>query len=236
MNSANQRLNNLKQSIEQATELAGRAAHSVTLLAVSKAQKINHIAELHAAGQTLFGENYLSEALPKIAALKDLNLEWHFIGPIQSNKTRDIASHFDWVQSLDRLKIAKRLNDQRPSSLPPLQVTLQVNLFSEETKSGTTEQALFELAKAVDAMPNLKLRGLMSIPPAQTECAKQKQQFEAIYTVFKQLQATYPDIDTLSMGMSGDMNQAIASGSTMVRVGTALFGERPADWKKHINE
>ncbi len=227
-------LNSLKQQIEDATAQAQRAINSVTLLAVSKAQKIKHIEEAFQAGQKLFGENYLSEALPKIEALKHLPIEWHFIGPIQSNKSRDIAENFDWVQSIDRMKIARRLNEQRPEGMPPLKVCLQVNLFNEETKSGTSEQELEELLSFVSECDRLSLRGLMAIPPPTDDPQIQRQQFQQIAKTFHIVKHTYPAMDTLSMGMSGDMLSAIKSGSTMVRVGTALFGQRPADWKQEI--
>ncbi len=227
-------LQQIHQQINDATLKAQRAANSVTLLAVSKAQKINHIEEAFNAGQKLFGENYLSEALPKIAALQNLPIEWHFIGPIQSNKTRDIAEQFSWVQSIDRLKIARRLNEQRPDHLPPLNVTVQVNLFNESTKQGATAEELPELLAYVAEQPKLKLRGMMCIPPKQQDPHRQLQQFIEVKQAFDAYLAQYPQMDTLSMGMSGDMNSAIAAGSTMVRVGTALFGERPANWKQQI--
>jgi len=232
--SIKQNLHQIEQQIEDATQKAQRTINSVTLLAVSKAQKINKIEEAFAAGQKLFGESYLSEALPKIDALKHLNIEWHFIGPIQSNKTRDIAEHFQWVQSVDRIKIARRLNEQRPDHLPPLQVTAQINLFQEHSKQGAALEQLDELLHFIDQQPKLCLRGLMSIPPRQSDPALQRQQFQTIQQVFQQSRAQLNQLDTLSMGMSDDMIAAIASGSTMVRIGTALFGARPDDWKQQV--
>lgn len=227
-------LHKITQQINDATLKAQRAANSVTLLAVSKAQKINHIEEAFNAGQKLFGENYLSEALPKIDALKQLPIQWHFIGPIQSNKTRDIAEHFQWVQSVDREKIARRLNDQRPDELPRLNVTVQLNLFNEATKQGANTNELSELLAFITEQPKLELRGLMCIPPRQTKPELQSEQFNQVKEIFDFYRAQYPQMDTLSMGMSGDMQSAISAGSTMVRIGTALFGERPANWKQQL--
>ncbi len=227
-------LHKITQQINDATLKAQRAANSVTLLAVSKAQKINHIEEAFNAGQKLFGENYLSEALPKIDALKQLPIQWHFIGPIQSNKTRDIAEHFQWVQSVDREKIARRLNDQRPDELPRLNVTVQLNLFNEATKQGANTNELSELLAFIAEQPKLELRGLMCIPPRQTKPEFQSEQFNKVKEIFDFYRAQYPQMDTLSMGMSGDMQSAISAGSTMVRIGTALFGERPANWKQQL--
>jgi hypothetical protein len=226
-------LKTVRQQINDATLKAHRAANSVTLLAVSKAQKINHIQEAFMAGQKLFGESYLTEALPKIEALQSLPIEWHFIGPIQSNKTRDIAHHFQWVHSVDRIKVARRLNEQR-DQLPPLNVTVQVNLFNESTKQGASLEELPELLAFVSEQPQLILRGLMSIPPRQKEPQLQLKQFLQVKQVFDQFRQHYPNMDTLSMGMSGDLTAAIEAGSTLVRVGTALFGARPADWKQGL--
>ena len=182
----------------------------------------------HAAGQRAFGENYLQEALDKMAALKDRapDIEWHFIGPIQSNKTRPIAEHFSWVHSVDRLKIAQRLSEQRPAALPPLDICIQVNVSGEASKSGCTPQELPALAQAVAGLPGLRLRGLMTIPePAATE-AGQRRPLRALRELADQLRAQGIALDTLSMGMSADLAAAIAEGATMVRIGTAIFGER----------
>jgi pyridoxal phosphate enzyme (YggS family) len=212
--------------IQAACQAAGRPESSVRLLAVSKTWGADAVRAAHAAGQTAFGENYIQEAVDKITALHDLPLEWHCIGPIQSNKTRLVAEHFDWVHSIDRLKIAQRLSEQRPAHLPPLQVCIQVNVDGGATKSGVAPQDLPALAQAVAALPRLQLRGLMTIPePAESP--------EAAHAVHRQarelleaLQAQGLALDTLSMGMSADMEAAILEGSTLVRVGTAIFGKR----------
>lgn len=220
------RLQAVLQQIHDAETAAGRPAKSVQLLAVSKTWPAAKLRELAQAGQQHFGENYLQEALAKIQALADLPLIWHFIGPIQSNKTRDIAAHFDWVHSVDRLKIAKRLSEQRPAELPPLNICLQVNIDDEDSKSGISPEALLQLAYDVKQLPNLKLRGLMVIPKATDDTAAQHDAFQRSFVLYQALQQHLPDIDTLSMGMSGDLTAAVANGSTMVRVGSALFGRR----------
>ena len=207
-------------------EAAGRAPDSVQLLAVSKTWGADAVRQAHAAGQTAFGENYIQEAVDKIGALKDLPLQWHCIGPIQSNKTRLVAEHFDWVHSVDRLKIAQRLSEQRPEHLPPLQVCIQVNVDGGESKSGVSPLELPALAQAVATLPRLQLRGLMTIPePAETE-AQMRAVHRQAKDLFEQLRAQGMPLDTLSMGMSADMAAAIAEGSTMLRVGTAIFGKR----------
>ena len=212
--------------IHAACQTAGRPDASVRLLAVSKTWGADAVRQAHAAGQTAFGENYIQEAVDKITALKDLPLEWHCIGPIQSNKTRLVAEHFDWVHSIDRLKIAQRLSEQRPAGLPPLQVCIQVNVDGGQTKSGVSPQDLAALAQAVAALPNLQLRGLMTIPePAESEAAARAVHRQA-RQLLEALVAQGLALDTLSMGMSADMAPAIAEGSTMVRVGTAIFGKR----------
>jgi len=200
----------------------------VKLLAVSKAQPSSAIREAYAAGQTLFGENYLQEALDKQAELTDLPIEWHFIGPIQSNKTQPIAQHFDWVHSVDRLKIAQRLNDARPDHLPPLQVCIQVNVSNEESKSGTNAAELQDLAQAITVLPRLKLRGLMAIPAPTHDINRQQAQFKQVRQCYDALSAAGFDLDTLSIGMSDDYPAAIAQGATIVRIGSALFGARAA--------
>lgn len=179
------------------------------------------------AGMTRFGENYLQEALEKIEALQDLSLEWHFIGPIQSNKTRPIAEHFDWVHSVDRLKLARRLSEQRPPHLPPLNICLQVNVSGEQSKSGATLEELPALAREVASLPHLRLRGLMAIPAPAEGLEAQRQPFHHMHQALQQLNAEGLELDTLSMGMSGDLEAAIAEGATLVRIGTALFGPRP---------
>lgn len=214
--------------IVAAARNAGRDPSEIALLAVSKTISPDIVFETYQAGQRAFGENYLQEALDKIAALRDRapGLEWHFIGPIQSNKTRPVAENFSWVHSVDRLKIAQRLSEQRPAGLPPLNICLQVNVSGEASKSGCTPQDLPELARAVAALPRLALRGLMTIPePASTEAA-QRQPLRALRLLAEQLRDQGHAIDTLSMGMSADLAAAIAEGATMVRIGTAIFGER----------
>jgi len=219
-------LSQVRAHIEAACQAAGRPPHSVSLLAVSKTWGVDAVRSAHAAGQTAFGENYIQEAVDKIGALSDLPLEWHCIGPIQSNKTRLVAEHFHWVHSVDRLKIAQRLSEQRPEHLPPLQVCIQVNVDGGETKSGVSPADLPELAQAVAALPRLQLRGLMTIPePAETD-AQMRDVHRQAKDLFEQLRVQGLPLDTLSMGMSADMDAAIAEGSNMVRVGTAIFGKR----------
>jgi hypothetical protein len=220
------RLDRILENIRHAEVLAHRPPKSVMLLAVSKTWPAEAIATLAGAGQTDFGENYLQEALSKIDQLKALGLIWHFIGPIQSNKTRDIATHFDWVHSVDREKIARRLSEQRADNAPTLNVCIQVNIDNEASKSGVSSDEVMALAEKIDAQPNLTLRGMMVIPTKRIEHHAQTASFAKAYTLFKSLQQKYTSVDTLSMGMSGDMLAAIEQGSTMVRIGTALFGQR----------
>jgi pyridoxal phosphate enzyme (YggS family) len=216
----------VRAQMAAACQSAGRAPGSVQLLAVSKTWGTDAVRTAYGAGQTDFGENYIQEAVDKITALRDLPLVWHCIGPIQSNKTRLVAEHFDWVHSIDRLKIAQRLSEQRPEHLPPLQVCIQVNVDGGETKSGVSPTDLSDLAQAVAALPRLQLRGLMTIPePAETD-AQMRAVHRQAKNLFEQLRAQGLPLDTLSMGMSADMAAAIAEGSTMVRVGTAIFGKR----------
>ncbi len=219
-------LTSISNSIQVAEQEANKPANSVQLLAVSKTQSADIVRSAFQAGQRCFGENYLQEALVKISELTDLNIEWHFIGPIQSNKTRDIASHFDWVQSIDRLKIAQRLSNQRPSELNELNICIQVNIDNEESKSGVAPDNVLTLAKQIVQFDNLQLRGLMIIPAKTDDQTQQHQSFLRAYSLFCELKAEYPNVDTLSMGMSADMSAAIAEGSTMVRIGTAIFGQR----------
>lgn len=211
----------------QATKLATHCSQTVILLAVSKAQNARAIREAYAAGQIMFGENYLQEALEKQAELADLPIEWHFIGPIQSNKTQLIAQNFAWVHSVDRLKIAQRLNDARPENLPPLQVCLQINVSNEASKSGLSQPELEALASAFSHFPRLKLRGLMAIPAPTTDNNKQRAQFKQVRECYDGLLAKGYSLDTLSIGMSDDYPIAIEQGATIVRIGSALFGARP---------
>ncbi|MEL0168913.1 MAG: YggS family pyridoxal phosphate-dependent enzyme [Pseudomonadaceae bacterium] len=214
---------NVRERIQRAAETAGRPPEAITLLAVSKTRPASAIRDAWAAGLKDIGENYLQEALDKMAELTDLPLCWHFIGPIQSNKTRPIAEHFDWVHSVDRLKIAQRLSDQRPEHLPPLNVCLQVNISDEDSKSGISLAELPALAAAVAALPRIRLRGLMAIPaPAETSEARR-----APLAALRQAAEGLPlALDTLSMGMSDDLTEAVQEGATIVRIGTALFGQR----------
>ncbi|WP_126452578.1 YggS family pyridoxal phosphate-dependent enzyme [Sulfuriflexus mobilis] len=220
------RLLAVKQRIEQAAQRSDRNPDSVQLLAVSKTRPAEDIRQAHAAGQRAFGENYLQDALPKIAALADLDLEWHFIGAIQSNKSRDIAQHFDWVHTVERVKIARRLNEQRPPGAAPLNICLQVNISQEASKAGVSPDEVLPLARAIATLPNLRLRGLMAIPAASDDVAIQRAAFRALYACQQQLIAEGFELDTLSMGMSDDLEAAIAEGSTLVRIGTAIFGTR----------
>ena len=216
----------LRDRIRVASQKCGRDDDAITLLAVSKTQPAEAIREAAAAGLTHFGENYLQEALEKIEQLRDLPLCWHFIGPIQSNKTRAIAENFDWVHSVDRVKIARRLSEQRPPDRPPLQVCLQVNISAEATKTGVTPDELPELARQVARLPGVRLRGLMAIPAPSRDPAEQRKAFAALRHAMESLRGELPQLDTLSMGMSADLEAAIAEGATIVRIGTALFGPR----------
>jgi PLP dependent protein len=220
------RLAEVRERMAQAAARAGRSAHSVTLLAVSKAQPLQLIAAAADLGVTHFGESYLQEGLQKIAALRERTLTWHFIGRVQANKTRPIAEGFAWVHALDRLKIAERLAGHRPRHAPPLNVCLQVNLSGEGTKGGITPAGLPALAAAVAALPRLALRGLMCIPPEETQALRQRAWFARLRALRDELNAAGAGLDTLSMGMSGDFEAAIEEGATVVRIGTALFGAR----------
>lgn len=220
------RFNTIQQAINDASVQSGRDPEAVRLLAVSKTWPAEKLRQLTVLGQRCFGENYLQEALEKIEALADLDLEWHFIGPIQSNKTRDIAAHFDWAQSIDRVKIARRLNQQRATEQPSLNVCIQVNIDEEDSKSGVSAGEVLTLAEQIAQLDRLVLRGLMVIPSRQTDETAQRASFRRAHDLFKQLQHLYPQVDTLSMGMTADLSAAIAEGSTMVRIGTALFGPR----------
>ncbi|MDD2777130.1 MAG: YggS family pyridoxal phosphate-dependent enzyme [Gallionella sp.] len=213
-------------AIATATVAAGRNVNEIKLLAVSKTFPVEAIREAYRAGQRDFGESYVQEALPKLMALHDLPIDWHYIGPLQSNKTRAIAAHFAWVHSIDRLSIAQRLSAQRPADLPPLQVCLQVNVSGEDSKSGVAAADISALAAAVSALPNLTLRGLMAIPAPTDDPAEQRAAFAQVARIQQQLNQAGFALDTLSMGMSHDFPAAIAEGATIVRVGTAIFGNR----------
>ncbi|MGK0444087.1 MAG: pyridoxal phosphate enzyme (YggS family) [Bermanella sp.] len=221
--------NNLVQRYQavhsEVDDLAKQHQHPVTLLAVSKKHSAEAIAQIHQQGQTCFAENYVQEGVDKVNALSDLNIEWHFIGPIQSNKTRPVAEHFDWVQTVDREKIAQRLNEQRPEHLAPLNVLIQVNISAQDSKSGIALNAVSNLATFIASQPKLVLRGLMCIP-APLDDAQLKEELIAMHQAFTQLKSEYQTVDTLSMGMSGDCALAIECGSNMVRIGTAIFGQR----------
>ena len=225
-------LQGVRERIKQACARAGRDANAVVLLAVSKTFDADAVCLALAAGQHAFGENYVQEGTEKIEALRslkpDVALQWHCIGPLQSNKTRLVAEHFDWVQSIDRLKIAQRLSEQRPADLSPLQICLQVNVDGGANKSGVAPEALAELAHAVAQLPRLKLRGLMCIPEPAPDFEAQRELFLRAKVLFDQLNAQGLALDTLSMGMSDDLEAAVAAGSTMVRVGRGVFGSRPA--------
>ncbi|MCX8086288.1 MAG: YggS family pyridoxal phosphate-dependent enzyme [Rhodocyclaceae bacterium] len=216
----------VKARIAAACAAAGRDAATVKLLAVSKTWPAGCVREAAEAGQRAFGESYVQEALPKLAALADLALEWHFIGPLQSNKTRLVAENFAWVHSVDREKIATRLSEQRPAHLPPLNVCLEVNLSGEASKSGCAPEEALALARCVAALPRLRLRGLMTIPEPTPDSALARRRFAALRELCERLQAEGLALDTLSMGMSNDLEAAILEGATIVRVGTAIFGER----------
>ena len=230
-------MNSIKQNIEQvitqiglAAEKCGRDAETVQLLAVSKTKPIAAIEQAIAAGHTAFGENYVQEGVDKVQYFAQQQvgptLSWHFIGPIQSNKTRPIAEHFDWVHSVDRAKIARRLSEQRPADMAPLNILLQVNTSGEDSKSGLAFDEVAALADEIAAMPNLVLRGLMSIPQKADDYDSQLAAFSSLAEAMDKLKAKHPQLDTLSMGMSGDLEAAVAAGSTIVRIGTAIFGAR----------
>ena len=216
----------VKNRIRRAEQRCHRRPGSVLLLAVSKTRPASAIREAFDAGQFRFGENYLQEALQKQEALADLPLEWHFIGPVQSNKTRAIAANFDWVHTVERTKIAQRLSEQRPFGKPPLNVCLQVNLDGEASKSGVSVEQLPELLDSTTSLPNIRVRGLMAIPAPRVDFEAQRQALLPLARALARLQAQQPRLDTLSMGMSSDLEAAIAAGATMVRVGTDIFGRR----------
>ena len=223
-------LNLIHQKIETACKEAKRNQNTVKLLAVSKTKPISDILSAYQAGQIAFGENYVQEGIEKIQYFESqgINLEWHFIGPLQSNKTRLVAEHFDWMQTLDRAKIADRLNEQRPINKAPLNILIQINISDEESKSGIQPEEMLTLAKHIENLPHLCLRGLMAIPTPTDKISEQENAFRKMLALFEQLKQALPNqqIDTLSMGMTDDMPSAIKCGSTMVRIGTAIFGSR----------
>lgn len=223
----------VRARVSAACVAAGRPVNSVTLLAVSKTFSVPAIAEAVAAGQHCFGENYIQEAVQKIESLRQSALQWHCIGPVQSNKTRLVAQHFDWVQSVDRLRIAQRLSEQRPAHLPPLQLCIQVNTDGGANKAGVVPGDVLALAREVALLPRLRLRGLMTIPEPAVDLEAARALHARARRLFDQLNAAGLGLDTLSMGMSADLEAAIHAGSTMVRVGTAIFGDRTPKGLKH---
>ncbi len=226
MASIAENISTVREEIGKAALGCGRPVASVALLAVSKTQGPEKVREAYAAGQRDFGENYVQEALSKISALPLPGLCWHFIGPIQSNKTREIAEHFQWVHSVDRLKIAQRLSAQRPATLGPLNLCIQVNISGENSKSGVTLAEVADLCEAINGLENICLRGLMAIPAPCDDTAQQRLTFRPLAQLLQRLAVKYPQMDTLSIGMSGDYAAAIAEGSTIVRIGSAIFGAR----------
>lgn len=229
MNDIAHNLAQVRDKISAAASRCGRASEEVTLLAVSKTKPASAIEEAIAAGQLAFGENYVQEGVEKIRHFREkgiAGLQWHFIGPLQSNKSRLVAEHFDWCHTLDRLRIATRLNEQRPAELEPLNVLIQINISDENSKSGIRLEELDALAAEVVELPNLRLRGLMAIPAPESDYVRQFEVARQMAVAFAGLKTRYPDVDTLSLGMSDDMEAAIAAGSTMVRIGTAIFGAR----------
>ncbi len=226
MRSIPDNLQAVNERIAAAARAAGREPAAVALLAVSKTHAPALIEEAFGSGQRAFGENYVQEALDKMAALAHLAIEWHLVGPLQSNKTRAAAERFQWVHTLDREKIARRLSEQRPQAMPPLDVLVQVNVSGEASKSGVVPREAAALAKAVAALPRLRLRGLMTVPEATDDERLQRARFREVRELYESLRREGLALDTLSMGMTADMEAAIAEGSTMVRIGTAIFGER----------
>lgn len=216
----------VQAKIRTATAKAGRIPTSVHLIAVSKTFPSEAIAELYTLGQKSFGESYVQEWQKKILSLAQLDIEWHFIGPLQANKTKTISEYATWVHSLDRLKIAERLSAQRPPHMPPLNICIQINISEEDNKNGVTTQAMIPLAQSIKALPNIRLRGIMCIPEATQDTIHLTKQFLQMQALFKQLQAAGFPVDTLSMGMSADMSLAIEHGATHIRIGRALFGQR----------
>ncbi|WP_431225066.1 YggS family pyridoxal phosphate-dependent enzyme [Serratia sp. L9] len=230
MSTIQQNLQDVRSRIDAAAQSCARIPEDVTLLAVSKTKPVEAIAEAIAAGQRAFGENYVQEGVDKIQYFaqrpEGAGLEWHFIGPLQSNKSKLVAEHFAWCHTLDRQRIAQRLNDQRPAEMPPLNVLIQINISDEQSKSGIVISELPMLAAAVATLPNLTLRGLMAIPAPESDYQRQLAVFGQMNDAFQALKQRYPQVDTLSIGMTDDMPAAIVAGSTMVRIGTAIFGAR----------
>ena len=233
MTTVQQNLATIKQRIDEIAQNCDRHSSEIKLLAVSKTKPVSAIQEAIDAGQCLFGENYVQEGVDKISYFADKPisspLEWHFIGPLQSNKSRLVAEHFDWIHTVDREKIAQRLNDQRPIHLAPLNVLIQINIDHQPTKSGIDEQQLVELANFIHHLPHLTVRGIMVIPTPETDASKQLSVFQRAASLYQLLKSQYASVDTLSMGMSDDMPAAIMAGTTMVRIGTAIFGARHYD-------
>ena len=221
-----ERIQNIRAQIEQTCHQAKRDPDTVTLIAVSKTFPADAIAEAFSQGQAVFGESYVQEAVQKVDALRHLDITWHFIGPLQSNKTRPVAERFHWVHSVDREKIAQRLNDQRPATLAPLNVCIQVNVSNDPAKGGVLLNQVKSMAETIDQLPNLQLRGLMAVPALDLEESLQRRQFESLRAAVDELAKQYPSVDTLSLGMSADWPLAVASGSTMIRVGSSIFGPR----------
>jgi len=226
MNNLKANLQNICSRVESACALAGRQASEITILAVSKRHSAANIRRLHDLGQIRFGESYVQEAIAKQELLKNTNIEWHFIGPVQSNKTRELSLHFQWVQSVDRKKILDRLSKQRPSGLGILNICLQVNIDEEPQKAGLMPEAVEEMAQYASELPNLRLRGLMAIPKQPKDGQDGSQSFRQMRRLFERLRTSGYEMDTLSMGMSADLESAIVEGSTMIRIGTALLGPR----------
>ena len=226
MTTISKALQAVQARIQRAAMHCGRRSDAITLIAVSKTVSAESLRIAYAYGQRAFGESYVQEALPKIAALQDLALEWHFIGPLQSNKTKIVAENFAWVHSVERAKVAQRLSEQRPQAMPPLNICLQVNVSGEASKRGVAPAEVLALAQAVATLPKIKLRGLMAIPEATADVLKQRVQFHLLRELFDQLNLHGLALDALSMGMSDDLETAIAEGATLLRVGSAIFGVR----------
>lgn len=223
-----ERWRSVREKVDTVAKQYGRSPENVRVLAVSKTFPATAVVEAWQAGAREFGENYVQEGVEKIQSLSDLAATWHFIGPLQANKTRPVAAHFDWVHTIDRLKIAQRLNDQRPQDLPPLKVCVQVNISADPDKAGVGEDEILGLAEAIQALPRLELRGLMTIPALDLDTDTLAQQFQRMQTWLDRLKALYPAVDTLSMGMSDDLALAVQHGSTCVRIGRGIFGHRAA--------
>ncbi|MGQ9453450.1 YggS family pyridoxal phosphate-dependent enzyme [Leclercia sp. TB492] len=229
MNDIAHNLAQVRDKISAAATVCGRSSEEVTLLAVSKTKPASAIAEAIDAGQRMFGENYVQEGVEKIRHFREkgtADLQWHFIGPLQSNKSRLVAEHFDWCHTVDRLRIASRLSEQRPAEMPPLNVLIQINISDENSKSGIALEELEQLADQVAVLPGLRLRGLMAIPAPESDYDRQFAVARQMAVAFEALKTRFPTVDTLSLGMTDDMAAAIAAGSTMVRIGTAIFGAR----------